>query len=86
MTINGWQDEEKSLDECIALMHVELSEALEQARDGRPGVWHECVKSGMMCCAPNCDCWRDGACATDSQRAKPEGHLCGAYGLRDPHL
>lgn len=23
MTINGWQDEEKSLGECIALMHVE---------------------------------------------------------------
>ena len=23
MTINGWQDEEKSIGECIALMHVE---------------------------------------------------------------
>ena len=23
MTINGWQDEEKSVGECIALMHVE---------------------------------------------------------------
>lgn len=23
MTINGWQDEEKSLGECIALMHAE---------------------------------------------------------------
>ena len=23
MTISGWQDEEKSLGECIALMHVE---------------------------------------------------------------
>ena len=23
MTINGWQDEEKSLGECIALMHSE---------------------------------------------------------------
>ena len=22
MTINGWQDEEKSVGECIALMHV----------------------------------------------------------------
>lgn len=25
MTINGWQDEEKSLGECIALMHSELT-------------------------------------------------------------
>lgn len=23
MTINGWQDEEKSVGECIALMHAE---------------------------------------------------------------
>lgn len=23
MTTNGWQDEEKSLGECIALMHAE---------------------------------------------------------------
>lgn len=23
MTISGWQDEEKSVGECIALMHVE---------------------------------------------------------------
>ena len=23
MTINGWRDEEKSLGECIALMHSE---------------------------------------------------------------
>lgn len=23
MTINGWQDEEKSFGECIALMHAE---------------------------------------------------------------
>ena len=34
---HGWWDEEKSLGECIALMHSELSEALEEARDGRPG-------------------------------------------------
>lgn len=70
---HGWWDEEESIGQKIALMHAELSEALEQARDGRPGVWHECVKSGMMCCDTNCDCWRDGACATDSQRTKPEG-------------
>lgn len=34
---HGWWDEEKSLGECIALMHSELSEALEEARAGRPG-------------------------------------------------
>lgn len=78
---HGWWDEEESIGQKIALMHAELSEALEQARDGRPGVWHECVKSGMMCCAPNCDCWRDG-----QPEDQTRGHLCGAGRLRDPHL
>ncbi len=35
----GWHDKERTVGELIALMHAELSEALEEHRDGRaPGV------------------------------------------------
>ena len=33
---HGWHDEERNDGECIALMHSELSEALEALRNGNP--------------------------------------------------
>lgn len=38
---HGWWDEERSEAEVIALIHSEWSEALEEARAGRPLVWHK---------------------------------------------
>lgn len=33
---HGWWEEERTIGELIALCHAELSEALEEARDGHP--------------------------------------------------
>ena len=38
---HGWNTLERSIPEDIALMHSELSEALEEVRNGKPGVYTE---------------------------------------------
>lgn len=37
---HGWWEDERPEYEIFALIHSELSEALEEARAGRPNVWH----------------------------------------------
>lgn len=41
----GFWDTERNFGEMVALMHSELSEALEEHRAGRPTVYYRCVES-----------------------------------------
>lgn len=72
---HGWWEKERSFGEIVALCHSELSEALEEYRDGHGLVWYLCTKNPR----PNdrncdmCPFSQDGTCDVPEIELKPEG-------------
>ena len=72
---HGWWEQERPLPEVLMLIVSELSEALEEARAGRPMVWHGCTLYGGACTDDSgCDYMKpDGTCECGNDHHKPEG-------------
>lgn len=70
---HGWWEEERDVDEVKALIHSEWSEALEEARAGRPLEWYGCLNTMEPCMQNGCGDWYEGKCALDELAKKPEG-------------
>lgn len=71
---HGWWEAKRSKREVDALIHSEWSEALEEARAGRPMVWHGCMDAGQEKQPVICEACVDCVCKKDM----PE-HDCEAY-------
>ena len=73
---HGWWEGEKPFPEIVALCHSELSEALEEDREGRHMRYvnygkPECI---IICEGSLCENYQeDGTCGVNARNSKPEG-------------
>lgn len=72
---HGWWDKPPTLPEALCLIHAELSEALEEYRNGAPLVYGTCVLAAEDCkFSSNCDnVGRPDAGGEKEGACKPEG-------------
>lgn len=70
---HGWWEEERDVDEVKALIHSEWSEALEEARAGRPLEYYVCGGDKGPCIQNGCDNWANETCSVKLLQEKPEG-------------
>jgi len=71
---HGWWTEERSFGDIIALCHSELSEALEEYRDGRPMVLNHCNLDDEINCEPGAYYHTVHCCSNCGHKdVKPEG-------------
>ena len=68
---HGWWDEPRPFDELCALMISELSEALEEARAGRPMEWHWDMKRAED--MDDCTTYKKVVAEGYKEGRKPEG-------------
>lgn len=70
---HGWWDEDRSFEECVVLMHCEVSEAVEEYRNGKPMLYYECPSHDTRTTCPDkydgCQHGKNKGC----QQRKPEG-------------
>ena len=93
---HGWHEPERTFGELIALCHSELSEALEEYRNGREPTdcYYVCNKCEKGPCALNSEYGADEYTCTPTPSEKPEGiaieladvviriaDMCGLYGI-----
>ena len=73
---HGFWNPTPAFGTSIALIHSELSEALEEEREGRPLVWYKCTEGDPLPCNPTdeTDCFQYGhEDACQYRHPKPEG-------------
>ena len=93
---HGWHEPQRSFGELIALCHSELSEALEEYRNGHQmdECYYVCNKCSIGPCALNSEHGADEYDCDPTPSAKPEGiaveladvviriaDMCGLYGI-----